>query len=293
MNAVEAYKDCLRRYMEANLLIHQSDGAYKKWMELRPVFQTELAAHVRVLLGLKHTGDPEVMNALGGALQMGFGIEKNLEEAIDCFRFASQSGHAKAMVSLGRILGRYDINQLEESHYWFHKAAEVGYSGGMVALGFVYRDGKGVPVDSIKAAEWFAKAVEAGDEESKILLAKVYYYSMEDTDKALPILLDVASKGNSDSFKILGRIYGDTRTRFYDFEKAVYWYERVKNGKYQGSANRACIALAELYLSGKQQPKNIVKAREYLEGVLSNSPEKNCLRKEALKLLEKIEKGKA
>jgi TPR repeat protein len=256
------------------------------------VFQKEFESHVRVLLGLQHTGDAEVMNALADAFQMGFGVEANPEEAIDRFRVASQAGHTKAMVRLGRILGRHDINQLEESRYWFHKAADGGYAGGMVALGFVYRDGKGVPVDSIKAAEWFSKALDAGDIQARILLAKVYYFSLDATDKALPLLLDEAERNNMDSFKVLGAIYGDDRTTYYDFEKAVYWYELVANGKYAGSADAARIALAELNLSGKRQPKNIVKAREYLDAVLSNAPEKHTLRKEALKLLGKIDKGK-
>jgi len=267
--------------------------SYKDWLGKVPVFQEEFATHVKKLLRMQNSNNPDALFALGDAFAGGYGIERDPDLSIRYYCDAANAGHVKAMVRFGRLLLREECSETKLlAISWFKKAADGGYSGGMVALGFVYRDAQGVPFNPIKAAEWFAKAVEAGDESAKIILAKVYYFSMGDTDKALPLLLDEASRGNSDSFKILGRIYGDTRTRFYDFEKAVYWYEQVMNGKHQGPANGARIALAELHLEGKQQPKNIVKAREYLDAVLSNAPEKHTLRKEALKLLGKIDKGK-
>jgi TPR repeat protein len=294
MTAVEAYEDCRRRYNEASWRKHDGEDSYesyKKWLAKVPIFQTELAAHVRVLLGLQYTGDPGVMNALGDAFEMGLGVEKDREKAVNYFQLASQAGNTKAMVSLGRIFRIPSINKLDDSIYWYQKAADGGNTSGMVSLGFAYRDGSGVPVDRVKAAEWFAKAVEGGHESAKILLAKVYYYYLQAPEKALPILLEAAETENTDSFKILGRIYGDDRTTYYDFEKAVYWYERVVAGKYEGSAAAARISLAELHLSGKRQPKNFSKAKKYLEDVVANSPETSAFRKDALKLLGKIEKA--
>lgn len=271
---------------------HEGVDSYRNWKKQIPIFQKELTDHVQCLLRLQHTGDPEVFNALGDAFLMGFGIPKDLTEAADRFRVASEAGHTKSMVSLGRILGRGDgKNQLDEARYWYQKAADGGYAGGMVALGFVYREGEGVTVDPAKAAEWFAKAVDAGHKGAKILLAKVYYFSMNATDKALPLLLEEAETENIDSFKILGQIYSDERTNYYDFERAVFWYERVTNGKYSGSANAARMALAELYLSGKRRPKNVSGAKEHLETVVTNSSEKGACRRDAMKLLEKIEKS--
>ena len=293
MTAVEAYEDCRRRYMEASWHLKSAED-YKKWRDSRPIFQNELATHVGVLLRLQHTGDAEVMHSLGDAFEIGLGVEKNREEAIDRFRVASQAGHTIAMVRLGRILGnRNGLNQLEEARYWYQKAAEGGNTSGMVSLGFAFREGYGVPVDRVKAAEWFSKAVEGGHKRAKYFLAKVYYYSLNSTDKALPLLLDEAESENNDAFWTLGRIYSDDRTNYYDFEKAAYWYERIANGKYAGSAAAARIALAELYLSGRRQPKNLSKAKQYLEEVISTSPESAGFWKDALNLLGKIEKGKA
>jgi TPR repeat protein len=294
MTAVQAYEECRQRYMEASWRKYNGEDSYesyKKWLAKEPVFQTELAAHVRVLLGLQNTGDPEVMKALGDAFDMGLGVERNREKAIDCFLSSSQEGNTTAMVRLGRIFKSPSINKLKDAIYWFQKAADAGNTSGMISLGFAFREGDGVPISPVRAAEWFGKAVDAGDSSAKILLAKVYYFSLNATEKALPLLLEAAETGNTDSFKILGRIYGDDRTTYYDFEKAVYWYERVVAGKYEGSAAAARISLAELHLSGKRQPKNFSKAKKYLEDVVADSPETSAFRKEALKLLGKIEKA--
>ena len=45
----------------------------------------------------------------------------------------------------------------------YHKAAEQGEIDAQTYLGFIYLQGKGVPVDLKQAREWFTKAAQQGD----------------------------------------------------------------------------------------------------------------------------------
>ena len=46
---------------------------------------------------------------------------------------------------------------------WYEKAAAAGYSGAMVNVGWLYQNGRGVPQDYAKAREWYEKAAAAGN----------------------------------------------------------------------------------------------------------------------------------
>ena len=53
------------------------------------------------------------------------------------------------------------------------KAAEQGDSTAQYMLGFCYAKGEGVAQDKTKAAYWYEKAAEQGDEMAKDALAKL------------------------------------------------------------------------------------------------------------------------
>jgi TPR repeat protein len=290
---LDSFYTSRKQYLETQQLPRKDPFDHDSPAYLLPVLEKEITLLVGVLLNSVKNENGEGLLALGDAYQHGLGVERNTEKAHEFLLGSSRAGNTKAMVRLGRLISSPSINKLDDAIYWYQKAAEGGNTGGMVSLGFAFREGAGVPIDPVKAAEWFSKAVEAGHKRAKYFLAKVYYYSLNSTDRALPLLLDEAESENNDTFWTLGRIYSDDRTTYYDFEKAAYWYERIANGKYAGSAAAARIALAELHLSGRRQPKNLSKAKQYLEEVISNSPELAGFWKDALKLLGKIEKGKA
>ena len=292
MTAVEAYEDCRRRYMEANWRKFEGEDSYKsykEWLGKVPVFQEEFSTHVQALLRLHHTGDPEVMNALGDAFDMGLGVERDREKALEYLLEASRAGSTKAMVRLGGILKSPSKNQLDDALYWFRRAADGGNTAGMVSLGFAFRDGNGVPVDRVAAAEWFAKAVEGGHESAKILLAKVYYYYLKAPEKALPILLEEAAYKKSESYLVLGQIFSDPTSHLFDYDKALYWLKQVITDK-SHSRNRARIIIAKMNLCGRHRPKDIAMAKEWLDLVVSDSLPKSDFYEWALQILRRIER---
>ena len=58
---------------------------------------------------------------------------------------------------------------------WCRKAAEQGDARAQDNLGTMYYHGEGVPKDFVKAAEWYSKAAEQGDTGSQNNLSRMYY----------------------------------------------------------------------------------------------------------------------
>lgn len=58
---------------------------------------------------------------------------------------------------------------------WFKKSAEQGDAFGQSGLAYLYSQGRGVPKDYSKAAEWYAKAARQGDTWSQVRLGMLYY----------------------------------------------------------------------------------------------------------------------
>ena len=79
---------------------------------------------------LSHIGDSQAMAKIGGYFQYGIGLQ-----SID-----------------------YD-----EALKWYRKAADAGNGPGMVALGNIYADGKGVKRDYTEAERWYRRAADAGE----------------------------------------------------------------------------------------------------------------------------------
>ena len=108
-------------------------------------------------------GDGEAMMRLGRAYRDGKGVPKDLDKAAEWMRKAVDAHIAWAKNELFDIL--WSMNTPEsfaEMIPLIKGHADTGDGNAMGRLGRAYRDGKGVPKDLDKAAEWMRKAVDAG-----------------------------------------------------------------------------------------------------------------------------------
>jgi TPR repeat protein len=58
---------------------------------------------------------------------------------------------------------------------WFRKAAEQGDAFAQSSLAYLYTEGQGVPQDYFQAAEWYKKAALQGDTRAQFHLGLLYY----------------------------------------------------------------------------------------------------------------------
>jgi len=120
-----------------------------EWMvELRRIKEVWAVA-VAGMLSHADPGNPEICHALGNAYRHGHGVERDLNRAGGWYRKGALDGNTPSMVQLGLLLSRNEPTpeQLTESVEWFRRAADLGDSGGMIWVGFAFREGKGVPID--------------------------------------------------------------------------------------------------------------------------------------------------
>ena len=105
--------------------------------------------------------DAHVLGIIGRQYRDGRGVKQDLDRAAEYMRKAADKNVGWAKNELFDILWRIGTPEsMEEMISVATESAEAGDGGAMGRLGRAYRDGKGVPQDLDKAAEWMRKAAD-------------------------------------------------------------------------------------------------------------------------------------
>ena len=88
-------------------------------------------------------------------------MTKDYAEAVKLYRKAAEQGHAKAQYNLGWMYRNgYGVPQdYTEALKWYRKAADQGHAGSMNNIGYLFEKGNGVPQNYQTAKEWYLKAL--------------------------------------------------------------------------------------------------------------------------------------
>jgi TPR repeat protein len=282
---VIAYDKACKLYLEIHAIKDPAEYT-KRTRELNALFKV----YFQKLWEGANAQDPDVWCALGSAFDLGRGVKRNIEEAIRWYQRAAEAGHTKAMVNLGLCLQRPEASSSDVSAAvrWFREAAARGDHRGMIWLGFSYRDGKGIPCDLAAAVQWFIKAVEAGDAHSMIHVGRMYAQYLSSPAEALPWFLRAAKAGLSEGPLCLAFLYNDRRSDMYDPVEAIKWYSVVAAGSGR-SAALAMLVLARKYRDGVGTSRDPEMVKQWLHRFLQVMPEDCPERKQAIKMLQKIQ----
>lgn len=104
-------------------------------------------------------GDDDARVALAALLERRRG-EAAREEIIALLRPAAEAGHAAALLALARQLEGDGL--FEEAARAYLGAAAAGHEDAMLAVSRLYREGRGVELDSQAANAWQRRALAAG-----------------------------------------------------------------------------------------------------------------------------------
>lgn len=116
------------------------------------------------ILAAAEAGDAEAQFRLGRAiLQDSSRGKEGAIEAVSWLKRAANTGHARAMVQLGKLYrnGVGIVQNYELAAKWTRAAAEAGEPEGMVELGRLYRGGIGIEANAEQAYIWFNRAAAA------------------------------------------------------------------------------------------------------------------------------------
>lgn len=139
--------------------------------------------------------------------------EGGFEEAFELFSKLAEAGDTSAMTRLADMYSaakgvEYDF---EKIIHWEEKAAGLGDPTGMYNLGITYRNAG----DVRKARQWLEKALQCGDGEAALEIAKLYLISEKETETVRHYLELAQSTGSltEDSSDELARLMKEISSR--------------------------------------------------------------------------------
>ena len=212
---------------------------------------------------LKNNSNQQEVDALFKKAQNLFDQDKN-DDAYKIFKQLADQGDTKAQNALGNGYqhGFWGETDLKQAKYWFSKAADQNYVGGIHNLGML----EFLQGNYKQALPYFEKAASMNHADSINLLG-VYHQEgivfQQDHKKALEYFsqaIDIDANNASALFNI-GQAYYYGEGVEQDYTKAFVWLTKSASQDY----SLAQIQLAEMYFSGKAVPKNVQKAIEMVK----------------------------
>ena len=106
---------------------------------------------------------PEGEYAMGQLYSVGVGHQHDFPKAAKLLRESARGGYVPAMYMLGVLLIDHpEFARSGEDVAWLERASEAGTWQSSATLGFLARDGRGVPQNMADAFRWFSIAVRQG-----------------------------------------------------------------------------------------------------------------------------------
>ena len=218
---------------------------------------------------------------LGLCYAEGFGVERNLEKAVKCYRIAAKESTiaeiALAICYAEGVWVEKDMVKSEdllkdvwlmserwcevywnpaEVRTWIHKAAELGSAEQQYWLGFDYEY---CVEDEAEAVKWYRKAAERGYLDAQLSLGRIYDDGegvAKDEAEAIKWYRKAAEQGNAMAQVEIGNHYLDGTGVDEDEVEAAKWYRKAAE---QGNANGQ-VSLGGCYLCGTGVEKDEAEA---------------------------------
>lgn len=152
-------------------------------------------------------GDPRAQAALGFARLQ----SRQDAQALDLFRRAADQGFLDAQVALGDLYrtGRGAERDDQEAMRWYQSAAEGGSPAGLRSVGVLYETGAGVGQDYARARQQYEIAAELGDAEAARRLAILLERGLggeADMTRARALYLRARDLGDAEAAAALTRL---------------------------------------------------------------------------------------
>lgn len=188
------------------------------------------------------------------------------EESKAAPRAEDRQEDAQALYSRGLMYleGKRVPRDYQKAADWIGKAAEAGHPEAQHDLGLMYYKGRGVELDYQKACEWFAKAAEAGHATARYNMGVMYengYGVPKDMARAAEWYQEAAAQGHAKAQFTLGMMRFSGRGLEQDFAKSAEWFKKAAA---QGHV-KAQYNLGLMYAKGQGVPRDYRQACAWWE----------------------------
>jgi V8-like Glu-specific endopeptidase len=148
------------------LLLSLTDSARAAQLDdaVAAAHRGEYAVAIQLIFPMADKGDARAQFNIGYMYANGWGVQRDLAEAIKWYRRAAEQGLEIAQHSLGVAYfnGEGIARDNAEAARWFKRAAEQGFSRSQYMLGTMYLDGRGVPKNLVQGYAWVVLAGRRG-----------------------------------------------------------------------------------------------------------------------------------
>ena len=180
----------------------------------------------------------------------------------------------------------------QQGIYWLSRAVDLGDAYSCRTLGDLYllghnggRSPKGLPPpiiapDKKAAIAWYERGIVLGDRSIAYGLGTLYLdgeHIDQDSHLAEKWLLHAAMEGNGSAQIVLGVEYSSGLRLRQDADAAIHWLKQAESSIIVG------LRLAEIYLEGKNVPKNFEEAIKWL----TRAADVGSYRNQAMKIVAK------
>ncbi|WP_345980969.1 Sel1-like repeat-containing protein kinase family protein [Sulfurimonas sp. HSL3-2] len=212
-------------------------------------------------------GNAQAESGLGQMYEKGYGVDRNIKEALFWYKKAAEQGNLYAQLSLAQIYHKgMGVNKnITEAIHWYEKAASNGDKQVKWQLAKIYMDQKAYD----KAQRYYEELARDGDVQAQKNLAymKVSGKRKKDPEGAFNIFLKLAKTGDLYAQQSLGYMFISGKGTSKDYAQALYWFKQAEK---QGDGY-SCGAIGEMYLYGLGVSKNKEEARYWFEKGLSRN----------------------
>jgi TPR repeat protein len=177
----------------------------------------------------------------------------------------ASAGHLREELELARdyYVGHGVARDLNQSAYWYRKAAEQGDPGAQVDLGYLYLKGIGVKADPAQAARWFQRAASSGSAAGKLNLVVLYLKGSgvpQDSRLAISLLNELAKHEDPRGEAYLGFLYMLGVGVGKDPRVAEHWFDKA--AKHHGPEGE--YAMGTLFSVAEGHEHDLLRAVAFL-----------------------------
>ena len=225
-------------------------GVYRTGYDSIPADTARWVSLLRLSAGQDYA---PAQNMLGYLYAGGTGVKADRDSAYMWIKRAADSGDATAASNIGYMLLEEAGGKQREAAGYLQQAAEGGVPQAMSLLADLYRDGRGVERDTVKAQELYTRAYAAGLADAELRLMNMMmprwlreltpaeqvqtgkeYYLAERPMRIVGVELmehgvaaTPAGKERGEAYRLLGDAYSTGRGALYNHDKGMEYYRRA------------------------------------------------------------------
>jgi len=205
---------------------------------------------------------PSATNNLARLYEVGLGVEKNTDKAIELYKRAIELNNTHAMVNLSSIY--INNKEYKQAIELCNKAIELKDANAMNNLGIYYFKGYGVERDYKMAKKLYERAIKYNNTSAMINLATLYEEGLgvnKDPQKVITLYKQAVSLGDPDAMYNLAVCYKKAYGVQYNIEEAILLYTQAISLNHAGAMN----GLANYYYYDSRTKSDTEKAIKLYE----------------------------